>query len=93
MDPELDKRLRNIEYSLKENRELLRKIRRVQRNAGLFRLFYWLIIIGITFGAFYYLQPYIKQVQSIYTGYNDALKINTPEFTHFQDLINQIKGE
>jgi hypothetical protein len=63
MDPE-SKQLLEKTYSLvEENNSLLRKMRRAQRIASFMRAFYWLVIIGISIGAFYFLQPYIDQVE------------------------------
>ncbi|MBI4118269.1 MAG: hypothetical protein HY455_01900 [Parcubacteria group bacterium] len=31
-----------------------------------FRSLYWLLIIGTSVGAFYYLQPYVEQMQEAY---------------------------
>jgi hypothetical protein len=68
MDPEVKNLLEeNLKLS-KENNELLLKIRSIQRWAQITRLMYWFVIIGISFGAFYYLKPYLGNVLNIYTG-------------------------
>lgn len=68
MDPEIKSLLEeNLKLS-KENNELLVKVHRVQKWAQYSRLFYWVIILGITYGAFYYLQPYLDSLLNIYTG-------------------------
>ena len=51
----------NVEIS-KESLKILKGIRRNSRISAFFRIVYWLIIIGVAFGAYYYLQPYIKQL-------------------------------
>jgi hypothetical protein len=53
MDPNIDARLKAIEETVQKNHDLLIRIRRVQRNAQLFRLFYWVLILLATFGAFF----------------------------------------
>lgn len=91
MDPELDKRLKAIEYKLNENQHILKRIRRVQRNSGLLRLFYWLVIIGIAFGSFYYIAPYLKQIREAYGQFNNGtIKFNFPELNNIQNLLKQI---
>ena len=68
MDPEIKNLLEeNLKLS-KENNELLLKVRRVQKWAQYSRIFYWVIILGITYGAFYYLQPYLDSLLNVYTG-------------------------
>lgn len=56
-----------------ENNKLLRKMWRATRVAGFMRLFYWVLVIGASIGAFYYLQPYIDQLMAVYSGLNDSI--------------------
>ena len=61
MDEELKKLLEeNIEIS-RESLKILKGIRRHNRISSAFKVFYWLIIIGALAGAYYFLEPYIKQ--------------------------------
>lgn len=53
---------------VKENNTLLRKMRRGARIRGIIHALYWVVIIGLSFGAYYFLEPYIAQVQKIYQG-------------------------
>lgn len=50
----------------RENNRLLIKVRSSQRWASITRVLYWVVLIGISFGAFYFLQPYIEKVMKIY---------------------------
>ena len=63
MDPESKQLLQNTFNLAEENNKMLRKMRRAQKMASFMRIIYWLIIIGIGIGAFYFLQPYINQIQ------------------------------
>lgn len=54
---------RNI---LLENNEMLRKLLRAQRWSTFFSALRWIIIIGATVGAYYYLQPYLDQLLDLY---------------------------
>ena len=68
MDPDIKNLLEeNLKLS-KKNNELLIKIHNVQRWSQISRIFYWLIIIGVSFGAFYFIQPYIGNLLNVYTG-------------------------
>jgi len=65
MPEELEKLLKeNIEVS-RESLKILKGIRRNNRIATAFKIFYWAIIIGGLIGAFYYLQPYIQNIVSL----------------------------
>lgn len=66
MDQELQKRLASIEERLEENHRILVKIRRTQRNATLFRVGYWILIILIGLGAFYFIRPFMEQIGQAY---------------------------
>ncbi|HSE56607.1 MAG TPA: hypothetical protein VLB02_00785 [Candidatus Paceibacterota bacterium] len=92
MDPELKGRLKVIEDKLEKNHQLLVRIRRVQKNAGLFRLFYWLVVIGIAFGSFYYLSPYLTQIKKLYSDASDTFNFSTPEVKSVKNLWNQLNG-
>lgn len=64
----------------RENNAILKKIRRVQKNSQIFRIVYWFIIIGISVGAFYFIQPYLE-----------SLVGSLPDFTHIQELFKQMQ--
>lgn len=95
MDPLLNERLASIEKKIEENNHILVRIRRVQRNAQLFRLFYWLVIVGLTLGAFYYIEPYLKQLLAVYSNIQDTqqnIQNALPDIGNMQKLIDQFKG-
>jgi len=45
-----------------ENNQILRRIERHIRLQRLMTWIYWLIIIGLSFGAYYLIQPYIHAI-------------------------------
>ncbi len=74
MDPE-SKKLLEATYSLeKENNKMLHAMRRSLFLARVMSIFYWLIVIGISVGAFYFIQPYINELIKTYGSVNAALK-------------------
>ena len=52
----------------KENNRLLKKMRRAAIWGRVMHLLYWVLIIGVSLGLFYFLQPYIDQVKALYEG-------------------------
>ena len=65
MTPE-EKSLLECTYKLvEENNSILRKMRRVARWGTIVRVLYWVVIIGVGVGAFYFLQPYIDSARGI----------------------------
>lgn len=93
MDIEIKKLLQeNLELT-KENNGLLHKLRNAQRWQQITRAVYLLIIIGVTLGAFVYLQPFINQVKGIFTGKGDSslnAKLGIPDFNNIQKLYDQL---
>jgi hypothetical protein len=52
----------------KENNKILHSIRNSNRWANFFRFIYWVLIIGVSLGAFYYLQPYVNNILGAYNS-------------------------
>ena len=68
MDDELRALLkRNLAVS-EETNGLLKKMYSAQKWGRIFRVFYWLIIIGLSLGVFYYLQGPLEQLIGTYQG-------------------------
>ena len=68
MDPEVKHLLEENLRISKENNELLIKVRNVQRWAQITKVFYWIAIIGVSFGALFYLKPYLGNLINVYSG-------------------------
>ncbi len=68
MDPQ-DRRilLQTLELA-QENNRILRQMRRLSRWGTFVRIVYWFVLIGISFGAYYFLQPYIDGAKATYTS-------------------------
>ncbi len=95
MDPLIDTRLKGIEEKLEQNHQLLVKIRRVQKQGQLFKIFYWVLILLATFGAFYYIQPYLNGVLDAYTGLQNSqeqFKNSMSDYGSINNIIQQFKG-
>ncbi|MFA6524126.1 MAG: hypothetical protein WC264_00230 [Candidatus Paceibacterota bacterium] len=64
MDPESKQLLRDTYELADQNNKMLRHIRRSQKVTSFLRFMYWMIIIGIGVGSFYFLQPYVENIQT-----------------------------
>ena len=49
-----------------ENNHILRGIRRTNNLGLIWKICYWTVIIGMSVGAYVYIQPYIGQMTKIY---------------------------
>ncbi len=73
MPEELEELLKeNIEIS-RESLKILKGIRRANRIASAFKIFYWLVIIGSAVSAYYFLEPYIKQGLTIVSQFQEVV--------------------
>lgn len=66
MDPKIEERLAALEQMVAENNKILKRMRGVQRNANLMKLMYWVVIIVISFGAYFFLKPYLTMLGGVY---------------------------
>jgi len=73
MDPEDKKLLEKVYELAEENNDMLRKVRTVQKRQYLFQVIRWGLIIGISIGAFYFLQPYVDNFQYFLEDTSDTI--------------------
>ncbi len=74
IDPELEELMRSNLKVSKENNKLLHKIWKDVRYRRFIKFFYWVIIIGLSLGSYYYAQPYIEKAIGIYTSINQKVQ-------------------
>ncbi len=61
----------------RENNKILKSIRRSARIGQLMQITYWLLIIGASVGAYYFIQPYLEQLLGAYSGVQEGvMKVN-----------------
>ena len=58
---------RSVELS-EDNNKILHSMRRAQCISSIISFVYWVFIIGSAVGAYYFIQPYIDQIMSVYSG-------------------------
>ncbi len=79
MDDEVKQLLREILVTEKENNKMLLSFKKNIRWNNLSRIFYWVLIGGIAFGAFYFIKPYLGSFLNIYSG--NISGVNITELT------------
>ncbi|MCX6731478.1 MAG: hypothetical protein NTX55_00600 [Candidatus Parcubacteria bacterium] len=65
---------KNLETS-QESLKILKKINRGRLVGNFFSFLKWVVIIGATVGAFYYLQPYIDKIPSLLNEIQNIQKL------------------
>jgi hypothetical protein len=74
MTPEERALLSKIADKVEENSDILHSMRRSMRFARIMSFVYWIFIIGSAVGAYYFIQPYLDQLLSIYGGASSDLQ-------------------
>ena len=78
MDPNINQTLREVLGKVEENNKLLKKVHKSIVWARAMRIFYWTVIILVSLGSYYFIQPYINNAIGAYRI--------------FQSDVNVIKG-
>jgi hypothetical protein len=86
MENHIEERLNAIEAKLNDIERVVVKTRKVQKQAATIRAVYWVFIILLAFGSFYFIQPFITQLKDMY-GFSGA-----SESQDLQELLRQLQG-
>lgn len=68
MTPEERQMLREALELSRKNNEVLNKLYRATLWGRAIKIVYWLLLIGVTVGSFYFLQPYFETLMDVYGG-------------------------
>ena len=71
MDSEDKKIIKETLELTRENNRLLKKMRRRQFWGTLTSVLYWIIVLGVSFGAYYFLQPYLEKMKELFLGFQE----------------------
>lgn len=85
MTPEEKSLLERTSKLVEENNDILRSIRRTNRLGTIMHILYWAVILIVSFGAYYFIQPYITLLTGL-TGNTSGFNLNSA-----QDAANQLK--
>ncbi|MES2088081.1 MAG: hypothetical protein V4467_03775 [Patescibacteria group bacterium] len=78
MTPEEKKLLERVAVLSEENNQILRGIRRSNRWGTAIKIFYWVVILAISFGTYIYIQPYVQGVFNAYKNVSGKVeKVST----------------
>ena len=87
MEPQ-DKQLQEILEISRENNQLLKGVHRRARWSMFFWIARWVIVVGILFGAYYYVEPYVQKVTDTYHKTSDTFK----QFQSTADKVQAMFG-
>lgn len=90
MSPEERELLEKSVSLSEENNKMLHAMRRSMFWAHVSSVLYWLVIIGISVGAFYYLEPYVEKAMNLYNSISNVQqKLNTNS-SSLGDLLKKL---
>ncbi len=72
MDQVVKTLLEETKKLVEDNNKILHSIQKRERLSFLVRILYWLVIIGIGVGAFYYVKPYMEQLMKVYQSIKET---------------------
>lgn len=75
---------------VQESNTELHKIRRAQKLRTFLNIVYWLIIVGVSIGAFYYLQPYVDGLSEAMSSLRSSIKSIGDAGEQLEQLQDQI---
>lgn len=89
MSPEERSLLERTYKMVEENNTILLSIRRNARIGTAMKFIYWAVIIGLSFGAYYFIQPFIQAITGGALG-NSSLG-STNDISNIQSTVSQLQ--
>ena len=97
MTPEEKSMLERALKLAEDNNALLVKMNRRARLGHIFQIFYWLLIIGLSFGAYYFIQPYVNWLTGELSTFSSSSPTgagpSSSSLQGVQDLVKLIQGK
>lgn len=89
MSPEERSLLERTYKMTEENNQILISIRRNARIGTTMKVLYWIVILGLSFGAYYFIQPFIKAISG--GAYGNGSADGVGNIGNIQGTVNQIQ--
>lgn len=90
MTPEERQLLERVANQVDENNQILRGIRRTQRFSTIVKIGYWVLIIGLSLGAFYFIQPYVNMLKGVSSGNLDKVLDSQSSADNISDFLKSL---
>jgi hypothetical protein len=91
MTPEERSLLERTHKLAEENNSILRSIRRLTRFGTVMRVSYWVIILALSFGAYYFIQPYLQTMFGSYGQLQGSLLNIQGGVNNAQNVASSLK--
>ncbi len=87
MTPEEKALLESTFHLAEKNNEILKSLRRSNRIGVAMRVVYWVLILVLSFGAYYLIQPYVEMLYGAYGTSMNTLNSAQDTASSFMDLL------
>ncbi|MDO8594792.1 MAG: hypothetical protein Q7R93_04770 [bacterium] len=77
---------------VEENNKLLRKIHRAALWGRAWSILYWTVIIGLSVSAYFFVQPYVEQIQGVYGGLKGDVGNVRGAASQIENISTMLKG-
>lgn len=74
MEPDERRKLERILEIVEKDHSRINKLYRAMQWGRIFTVIYWVLIIGIAVGAFYFIQPYVEQLGGMYESFKELIE-------------------
>ena len=74
-----------------ENNKMLKSLRRSMLISRFLTVFYWVIIIGASIGALYFVRPYIETLQGLYGGMQGGLSATQNQTGKLLEILSSFQ--
>lgn len=91
MEKEDRERLKRILELTEKNNKIIRQMHATMRWGRVLKVIYWIVILGIAVGAFYFLQPVLTSVRDTYETLGDSVDSIKGSFTTIEDELEAIQ--
>jgi hypothetical protein len=92
MDEDLRKQIQVSIDLNKENNDLLKKIRRTQKLNQIYKIFYWIVIVGFSYGAYQFIQPYLTGMMDLYSMGSSVSGSNINNLSDVKNIENLLNS-
>ena len=91
MEQEDRERLKRILELTEKNHKMVRKMYSTMRWGNLLKVVYWIVIVGVAVGAFYFLQPFLQSVQQTYKDLQVGVDGIRGTFSTLQEDVETVR--
>ena len=92
MAENLENLIRENNELLKENQKMLKKLRGAQKSHFYAKVFYWVVIIAVMLGGYFWIQPYLQSLKDTYTEVVDKFNQAQGTVQDLNDSRQEIQG-